>query len=108
VTLIDTTSRLSSGARFSRCFLESRQEPSGDTQGPSADRNDQSRLLGKRYECPGRHKPRARVLPTQKGLEADQVLIGEGDERLEVEPQLSVVECLPQLILQLKLGDGIP
>jgi hypothetical protein len=36
------------------------------------------------------------------------VLIGEGDERLEVEPQLSVVECLPQLILQLKLGDGIP
>ena len=96
------------GCRPSGRFLESRQESGGRGQRPSAHRNDQPRLLGKRDEGPGRHQPRARVLPSHERLETDQALVGQRDERLEVKPKLALVEPLAQLVLQLQLGHGIP
>jgi hypothetical protein len=77
-------------------------------RGLAADRYDQARLLGKRNECFRRLQPIALVLPSQKRLETHQMWIREGDERLKVEPKLSIAKAFPRLSFQLQLGHDLP
>ena len=78
------------------------------TQHPFAERDNQRRLLGERYELARRQDSEPRVLPAHERLEPDDVERRQRDDGLELEQQLVVLDRSFELASQLQLRVRVP
>src|ERR1700736_7031872 len=73
----------------------------GLSQHPTWQGADHSRLLGQAEEVARRQQPAARMIPPPQGLEADDRAIAQPNRRLVVEHELTPLQRVTQLGLQL-------
>src|SRR4051812_655256 len=89
--------------------LPSERLAAGLAQHPKAERNDEASVFGDGYEIARREKTFLRMLPAYERLEAGQRLVGQCNDRLIVQDELTAEQPLSHIVfyVQPRFGEGV-